>query len=209
MKLNLIIKSNIYDTKSILYECDDNILVKDFLEDIYNKYYNTFNTPPSCEELIGHFDFLKCRKRQKAQLDYLLKDFLDSFKYRYDRLKMEFIDGIGGGFGFGGFADIRINNGEPHSEPHVHIYSNRKGDGFVRIALNTMTQMYGDKVKFNKIFNKKQRDLLLRFLRENKNELIELYNRSNKGELITKEYEFALDGEVVTTYTCGKYISIQ
>ncbi len=206
MKLNITIKSNIYETKIISYECNDEILVKDFLEDIYDKYYNTLHMSPSCEELIGHFDFLKCGKRQKAQLDYLLRDFLNNFNYRYDRLKMEFIDGIGGGFGFGGFADIRINNGEPHQTPHVHIYSSSKGDGYVRIALTTMTQMYGDKIKFNKLFNKKQRDILLRFLNENKAEFIDLYERNNKGELITKEYEFALDGEVVTTYSCGKYV---
>ncbi len=206
MKLKLIITSNIKDIIHFNYNCDEHTLVENMLETIYNKYFNYAKEENVHDALLPHFNFINGNIRQKAKLDFKLLEFLNNFNYDLNNsIHLEFLDGIGGGFGLEDIAEIRINGGEPHAAPHVHVYPGKKTGLFVRIVLSTMTQMKNDVEKFSDLFNSKERKEIIKFLKENKDKLEEIYTRTNKGEYITERYILTYNGEDYTTYSFGKY----
>lgn len=206
MKLKLIITSNIKDTIYYNYNCDEQTLVEDMLEIIYNKYFNYANEENVHDVLLPHFNFINGDIKQKARLDFKLLEFLNNFNYDLNNhIHLEFLDGIGGGFGFENIAEIRINGGEPHASPHVHVYPGKKNGSFVRIVLSTMTQMKNDAEKFSDLFKLKERKEIIKFLMENKEKLEEIYIRTNKGEIITESYILTYNGEEYIIYSLGKY----
>ena len=83
-------------------------------------------------------------------------------------------------------ANIRVNpNEHPHKYiPHVHISPYKKHSPEIRIELNNLLQMKGDSIKFEEVFNKDQRADILLLLETNQTELIDYYNRIQKGEYI-------------------------
>ena len=205
MKLFLIISSNMCETKYIEYECNDDITINNFLEDIYNRFYDDLNLKVDFKDLVNHFRFIKDGNHQKARMDFKLKNFLNNFNYNFDNVNMEFLDGTGAGFGLMGFARIVINNGD-HNPPHVHIYSTKDDKEYIRIDLTTLTQMKNDAIKYEKLFNRKQRIVINHFLSENKKRFDDLFKKFNKGEIITEEYIFTIDGKRVATYINSNFI---
>ena len=68
-----------------------------------------------------------------------------------------------------------------------------------------MTQMNGDSESFADLFKRKERNEIIKFLKENKEKLEELYIRTNKGEFITDSYTLTYNGKKYITYHCGRY----
>ena len=205
MKLKIFVTSNVERKYEFSFECNEDILVEEFLKSIKSKYFYNFNIDDSPHSLLGHFNFINNNVRQKAKLDFKLLTFFNNFNYELGAIHMEFLYGIGGGFDFKSIAWIYINGGEPHARPHVHIYSSKKTKSFARIVLSNMTQMKGDSKSFSDLFKKRERDEIIKFLEENKEKLEELYIRTNKGEFITDSYTLTYDGKKYITYYCGRY----
>ncbi len=172
------------------YSCDNNTLIKDLYDSIHNDLFKEDES----DNLISLFAFEHNGVEQKARLDFKLLKFLKNFNYDFKKIKLLYVYGIGAGCDFDDIAIIRVNNGEPHNRPHVHIYSYRKKQ-FVRIVLSTMTQMKNDSVKFEDIFSVKERKKILQFLKQNKSKLEDFYIRCMKGEYITEEYALAYNGK--------------
>lgn len=205
MNLKIFITSNVKKKYEFCCECNKDISVEDFLKEIKDKFFTDFNIDDSPQALLGHFNFINDDVKQKAKLDFNLLAFLNNFNYELDSIHMEFLYGIGDGFDFKSIAWIYVNGGEPHARPHVHIYSNKKTKSFVRIVLSSMTQMKGDSESFADLFKRKERNEIIKFLKENKEKLEELYIRTNKGEFITDSYTLTYDGKKYITYHCGRY----
>ena len=206
MELKFKITSNIDKNFDFSYICDENTLVEEVLTVIYDNYFKYCDDENTHDVLLPHFTFLNGDLRQKAKLDFKLLTFLRNFNYDLTYpIRLEFLDGIGGGFGLEDIAEIRINGGEPHASPHVHVYSGKKTGPFVRIVLSTMTQMKGDSIKFSDLFSNKDRKAIISFLKENKEKLEDIYKRTNKGEFITETYILTYNGEEYITYEHGRY----
>ena len=205
MILKIKMTSNINKEFDFGYVCYNDILVGDFLREIKDKFFADFNIDDSPHALLGHFNFINNGVKQKAKLNFKLLTFLNNFNYDLDSIDMEFLYGIGGGFGFKSIARIYVNGGEPHASPHVHVYPGKATESFARIALSTMTQMEGDSESFSDLFKRKDRNKIIKFLKENKEKLEELYIRTNKGEFVTDSFILTYDGEKYITYNCGRY----
>ena len=190
MKLKFEIHTCEHDVFEYEYNCDNNTLVKDLYESIDNDLFKEYEN----DDLTLLYAFEHDGVEQKARLDFKLLEFLNNFNYDLKKIKLLYLYGRGAGCDFDDIAIIRVNNGEPHCEPHVHIYSYRKNKT-IRIVLSTMTQMKNDSDKFQKVFSRKERKKLLEFLKQNRSKLEDFYVRCMKGEYITEEYALAYNGK--------------
>lgn len=205
MKLKITLDSNINQKYEFEHECRDNITSKEFFEEIHNKFFKDYNDVNINDEYIPCFSFVKNDTNQKPIGTFNLLEFLENFDYDLYDLQVFYKYGVGGGFDFDGIAKICVNANEPHKEPHVHIYPGKASEDYVRIAIKTRTQMKGDSKKFEDLFKNKERKKIKEFLRENKDKLIDFYNRTTKGEYITEEYILYYDGKQYELYTSRIY----
>ena len=140
---------------------------------------------PSSLNLRFHIN--KNGEQTYYRLDYDLSAFIKDHS-NDNLLILDFTAGIPGGMGANLFelANIRINPNETQHKftPHVHVSPYQKQSPTVRIALNSLTQMHGDAIKFNDVFTKKEQKDILEFLSLNQKKLISYYERVQKGEYI-------------------------
>ncbi len=191
------LKVNLFDkltgtNETFDYNCDKDITINDFFLDIYNRFLKSYYKD-NIKNFTPYFEFKKENKFQMARSEYKLIKFLKNFNYDYNNIDIVFIYGRGGGFDFERIGQIFINAGEPHSSAHIHIKSLSKK--FVRLNLNTFTQMKGDSIKFEDLFSLQERKKILNFLKENDKKLIDYYERCNKGEYITDTYILYYNGK--------------
>ncbi|MBE6148455.1 MAG: DUF4160 domain-containing protein [Firmicutes bacterium] len=139
---------------------------------------------PDNIELQERFRIKVANKYINPNINFNLQKFL-TLNGIDKKIFVHYIIGLGGGNGalISELANIRINanEGKHKDTPHVHLYKKGNND-CIRIELNTLTQMKGDKRKFEEIFNNKERKQILDILQKYQMEFIEFYESIQKGE---------------------------
>jgi len=190
---------NVYVIINNLYNLDSSKETQKVFTFFYNEDYSikdlyvfliselVGNYRISLDSLALRFHIVKDGKRRFYRLDYNLDSFIENHSVD-GILKLSYTMGIPGGMGASIFelANIRVNPDERNHKyiPHVHISPYNKQSPVIRIELNNLTQMKGDSVKFENVFNKKQCSDILELLRTNQIELINYYKRIQDGEYI-------------------------
>ena len=201
-------KITITITNNELFEdnCD-----KQFL-DIINKTYFYYATPfTSIKRLFLYllkqmkitkydeysiqeqFSFIIDNEFIYANTNYNLNKFLKEHGVSSSKINIHYDICTGGGNGatFDELCTIKINPSEPSHRytPHVHIYK-KDYKKCVRVNLNTLEKMKNDKYDLSSFFTKKEINHIKKILTEKNAELIDFYNRIQKGE---KPQEFIIE----------------
>lgn len=209
--MEVIINYSSYDgTQNIPYIANDNTKVRDLLKFLYYEVENQnfVNRDYEEAELIGCFTF-KGLSEQKAMLDFPLLKFLDNFKYDLNNVNIIYDPGYGIGAScvFEDIAKIEIRSREPNHAgiPHVHVYKKGKENESISILLTSFEVIPKCEREWNKYYSSNERNLILDFLKVNKEKLSEFYDRCNKGEYITEDYILAYNGKQYDFYVSRTY----
>lgn len=174
------------------YEYREQTKIRDLLLELSNKTKLSVIGERDAE-LIGHFSFVINGEKVKAKLDYPLYRFINNFELSSGiHIIPIWGYGIGGAFNFKEIARISMYAND-HCSPHVHIYPIGNREKCIRINLNTLTQMKGDKTKFNECFNIKERKEIINFLKCNSEQLIEQYRNDLLGIYNEQDYIFVYE----------------
>ena len=191
--ININIVNNINDVIfSFQYSFNDNTEVKELLLYLYDKLFQ--NDYEERINLYMCFSFIK-NDEIKGKLDYKLRDFLDNFGFDYDNVKMKYYDGVGGHFYCGGIARMEIHEAEQnhYHTPHIHVYNPNKSKSSqtpVIISLKSFEIIKGKEI-WNETYKSKERKIMIQFLMNNQEKLIDAYNIMRKGAYLP--YDFFLD----------------
>ena len=115
--------------------------------------------------------------------------------------------GIGASCVFEDIAKIEIRSREPNHAgiPHVHVYKKGKENESISILLTSFEVIPKCEREWNKYYSSNERNLILDFLKVNKEKLSEFYDRCNKGEYITEDYILAYNGKQYDFYVSRTY----
>lgn len=201
MKNEITISYNSEETiQELKYRVDCNTKVIDLLKYLYYEIEKNLFVNDEYEqtELLGCFSFKK-DFHQKADLEYPILKFLNNFGYDLNNVQIIYDPayGIGAYCEFEEIAKIRIYGDEPKhiNRPHVHICEIGKKDKGISVSLTTFEPFNGCEKEWNQKYSKKEQEELIHFLKENKEKLVDFYNRCTKGEYITEDYILAYNGK--------------
>lgn len=160
--------------------------VETVLKRFYKKISNEKLEKNDCRIKNGLAFVLKDERIVFAKSNYNFHKFIKKHYDKLDIIKIEFIIGIAGGNGaeIKNLCKIKMYGNEPHHKgySHVHIYRCDGKKDSITISLNDL--QIKQKSKANELFSKKELNKILQIISENKEALVENYNKLVNGENI-------------------------
>ncbi|MEI3529819.1 MAG: hypothetical protein V8Q75_01925 [Bacilli bacterium] len=162
----IIEQLRIFLVKEHVFEYDDDTNIRDLFEWIMYKIWDD-SAELDDEKLREHLSVVLDERNIMVQLDYNLKKFINTHNIRILKLNYVMCSFGGAGVYIKVLGSIRINPNEQNHKyiPHVHIYKNKRiaNDSCIRINLEDLTQMTGDKKTIDDLFIKSNKEYCMKF----------------------------------------------